>query len=275
MRGWPIFAVLVVAIAVLAWPDAAIEPTPVERGLAALHASGARDAHALEAVLAAGIDPRDWRGADLLAAVEVPGPSEDPIEGLYEMVVVLQADIDPTAWQDPVRGQVDLLEQLLANVPRALESRNDAVQSFQLLAMAHGGLQDHESVPALRDLLLDAQYDDGSWGCGPWVGPECTSYALRALAATGGIPEDVRLEAIAYIESRRQGDAYSDPLNGVDLQITANAIRGLVAAGIPPPQAILDALVAQQVDGMWLKADQPSRWATSEVLVALSEAGAR
>ncbi len=275
MRLWPMLVILVVAGLLLAWPDAAQPPPPVARGLDALHASGADGVHVLEAVLAAGHDPRDWHGRDLLASISIPAPTTDPIEGLYEITIVAQAGVDATRWHDPVRGDVDLVAQLLANLDNATASQNDAVQSFQLLAMANAGLGHHDAVPRLREALLALQHDDGSWGCGPWVGPECTSYALRALAATGGIPAGPRDRGVAYIESRLEGAAYSDPLNGVDIQITANAIRGLIAADAPVPQQVLDGLLAQQTDGMWHKAGRPSPWATAEVLVALSEAGVR
>lgn len=274
-----VMSVFLVALLVgLAVDSASRDPAatdPVASGLQALYASGATDAHVLEAVLAAGEDPRAWHGTDLLGAARVPAPNLDPIEGLYELAVVLSADTDARAWQDPVRGEVDLVQQVLGNLDAALASKNDAVHSFQLLAMVHAGLGDHDAVPPLRGALLALQHDDGSWGCGPWVGPECTSYALRALAASGGIPLDVRAAAVAYIESRLEGHAYSDPLNGVDVQITANAIRGLLAADAPVPEYVIVALVAEQHDGLWHKAGRPSLWATAEVLVALSEAGAR
>lgn len=266
---------LLVALAVLPGPEAPTPQAPVAAGLDALHAAGATDVHVLEAVLAAGLDARDWAGVDLLAAVSIPTATDDPIEGLYEIAVLLQAPVDARTWSDPVHGDVDLIARLDANSERAVASQNDAVQSFQLLAMVAGGMDDHAAVPMLRARLLELQHDDGSWGCGPWVGPECTSYALRALAASGGIPEDARVGAVAYIESRLEGTAYSDPLNGVDIQITANAVRGLIAANAPVPAKVIHALVDAQHDGLWHKAGRPSLWATAEVLVALAEAGVR
>lgn len=282
VRGGVVVALAVAALLTVHAPESG----PVERALAALHAAGADDATTLEAVVAAGLDPTDWHGRDVLHAVAVPAPGQDPVDPLREAYAVLSAGVDPRAWDDRVRGRVDLMAELEHNAPAALASSNDAAQSFQLLAMAAAQralerLADgapatahatwNDTVAALRERLLELQTQRGAWGCGPWHGPECTGFALAALHATGGVPADAAERAAGSIMSRFHGAAFSDPAGGADVQVTVWAVQGLRLAGADVPPAAQGWVLSQQgADGMWRVGERPSPWATAEVIVMLS-----
>lgn len=262
MRTVAVILLLGVAGLAADWTAPPVQPVDAALDDAVLALTGRQDAFLIDLALALGQNPTNWQSYNLLDQVVVPANDADPITPLREIVRLLAAQHGAGVALEA------LAEQLQENLAGALASSNDAAVSFQLHAMVLAGFTG-EPIADLRARLLDLQ--NGGWGCGPWLGPECTGFALEALGMSGGIPQHAAANARHFLSQSQDGSGYRDNLNGVSFQATAWAIRAHLALGDEVDGATITWLLeSQDRDGFWHLHGQPNAWATAEVATSLA-----
>ncbi len=235
------------------------EPDATEQALSALDASGWRSPESLLAfrVHGWGADAHWSRSVD---ALDVAAADGDPATGLRAIHALYTGEPRPVGAMHEA-----LVARLQDNVPRVLNSSNDAVVSFQILAMAAAG----EPVGGLTDHLtaLAIPHDAGhAWGCGGPPSLECTAFAMWALT-TVGTDDAWTAPATAFILEHYADGPFDDPILGPSVQATAWSVLALRQVGAPTLDATTWLADQQDASGLYLHGGRPDRWATADVLL--------
>lgn len=260
---------------------------PVQRALDHLAATRTADgwaappANVVEAIAAAGLDPKAWppeRPAFALLAPSTLSDDQDRYRAdLRVAYAVAASGYHP---DDVAPGFLDALK-------RGYRERSDPTlvndDVWFILAMRAAGVPaSDDDVRAAVLTVKAARCASGGWGHAPqaFCGADMTGMALAALASAG---EPVRgdAQAIAFLRSLRdESGGYRDfppgtPILGstVTTQSTAWAIHGLALLGerVDADRAALAA--KQRPDGGFPREWQGATsddWATAEVIVALA-----
>lgn len=245
------------------------------------------DAYLVEAVIGAGLDPGLWPtpASDILDRLAVPAvgtPGNDPIREIH---AVAQSGYDPRHFQ----GR-DLVAELKAEWPVSQQGVGQA--AFTLLGLHAAGVPDDDpTIQETMTLLQRGQFANGGWSCWGLPSPDCTGFALVALAAAHGFLPGTAERARLWLDANRLANGgYASgghigsltvagaavPTEGANTQSTIWAVNGYRAIGDPAPAASMAYLLSRQMpDGgfAWRDVDTASDpWSTTEVVAGWRQA---
>lgn len=193
-----------------------------------------------EAVLAArgaGVDPAGWRTgghslADFIAGAAGPYAAGSAAQAGKALAGAAAAGLDPRA-----AGGVDLVNRVAARFDPVSGWYGPSTwdQSWSILGLAAAG----EPIPApAMDALAGARSPAGGWGAGvrdAEADADSTGLALQALAAAGTPVTATAVTAgLAFLEATQQADAGWGHHGASNVNSTAYALLGLLAAGADP-----------------------------------------
>lgn len=198
---------------------------------------GEPDRLRVAAVHVAGVDTFDsWYGAFPIPANDATGSAS--VRSLH---AALASGYDPRAYPDPVRGTIDLQQQVLDNHAAILQTGRGADLAWHVLALHAAGLRGAEAVEAAH--LLAALQDRGFPCNQDDIHPDCTGFAVAAISTTA-----VAFDREAVLDYYHLEDgAYVADGHGANTDTQAWAILAVQRAGGEVPQEAWDWLLDRQL----------------------------